>query len=127
MDLMKKLLKYTALCILMVYASFGAYVHYNTWKYNNSVSWALEQVEQGKAGPHFAYSRLVRSGNDHELITFVEKYIAEKDGQIMSHAIQLPSESDEEYLDRVNEGRQLTGFSKTTLQRLKENRSSRVL
>ena len=73
------------------------------------------------------YSRLLRNGSDEQLIDFVETHIELGDARVMSSAIQLPHESDIEFLGRVNEGRRLQGFTATTLEELKSKRVSRQL
>lgn len=124
---MKKALKYSLASLVLMVGLLIAGVEYLNWKYNNSLSYALEQVEEGNWRPIHGYSRLLKKGSDEQLVQFASKYIAERDGQVMSNAIQLPHESDQEYLDRVNEGRRLMGFTKTTIEKLKSKRGTRRL
>ena len=124
---MKKALKAFAITLSILLGISIAGLEYLNWKYNNSLGYALAKVEEGKWHPHMGYSRLLSLGTDEQVIEFVSEYIKKGDGQIMSDAVQLPSESDQEYLDRVNEGRRIMGFTPTTLQKLKTKRSRRQL
>lgn len=117
---MKTLLKWTALTVIVLFLSLTAYVEYHMWRFNESTAYRLEKVEAGEARPTFAYELLARKGSDEQLIAFARKYIDEKDGEIMSSAIQLPGETDDAYLARVNEGRAIMGFTETTLETLKK-------
>jgi hypothetical protein len=124
---MKKALKFFAFTLAVLLGISIAGVEYLEWRYNQSLTYAMAQVEQGNWRPHLGYSRLLRQGTDEQVIEYVSKYIDEGDGQIMSNAVQLPTESDQQYLDRVNEGRRIMGFTPTTLEEVKSIRFYRRL
>ncbi len=98
------------IAIVVVLAADYGYVVYQTKKMNTA-DHQIQMVNEGRWCPVHAYHKLVHEGRQAEADSFATVYIQRLDGQVMSHAKQLPTESRSDYLERINRGRSLMGFT----------------